>query len=95
MATQATAAKRQPKAKSSVNGKTKYEAATDSTKRVTFVLPQALDQILEFYCQSTGRPKHEVASTALTEYLSPRRKNIFKALRYTTDAASRVLSRPS
>jgi predicted transcriptional regulator len=38
--------------------------------RVTFVLPDVIDRALEQHCSVTGRPKNEVASEAITTFLT-------------------------
>src|SRR5258708_5741771 len=59
--------------KHSQNGKT-----SDARKRVTFVLPESLDRLLEAYCGLTGKQKTDVGIKALADYLS-RHRNDFEA----------------
>lgn len=57
-------------------------------KRVTFIIPPALDQRLELYCVGTGRLKNEVAATALSDFLQKNQKEILQMLQAATAAAT-------
>lgn len=50
-------------------------------KRVTFVITQELDDLLEVFCNSTRNPKNQIAQEAITEHLANRRKELEQALR--------------
>ena len=54
--------------------------AASSRKRVTFVIPEVLDQGIEVYCAAAKRLKNEVATVALAEYLRTNQVNILKLL---------------
>jgi hypothetical protein len=64
-------------------------------KRVTFLIPDALDQALEIYCSGTGQLKNEIAIRALADYLSENRNRLQEALDKTNDAINRLFPSPS
>ncbi len=63
-------------------------------KRVTFTVPEALDQALEVYCSGTGQMKNEVAAAAIAAYLTQNRQRLQEALDATTSALSRLIPNP-
>ena len=60
-------------------------------KRVTFLLPEELDTLLEIFCGGTSQQKNEVARTAITQYLSDHRKELQNALDASHDAMGRLI----
>jgi len=59
---------------------TASEDSRIATKRVTFVIPQELDDLLEVYCNWTGNLKNGVAAEALADYLVQKRDGLRKAV---------------
>lgn len=72
------------------NGKSngKNGLPLDSKKRVTFVLPTALDHGLEVYCSVAGRLKNEVAAAAISEFLRKSQHDILPLLQAAAKAVS-------
>jgi hypothetical protein len=61
----------------------KKRSDKSSKKRVTFVIPPALDLSIEMRCAATGRLKNEVATVAIAEFLGRHRAEIEKVVRET------------
>jgi hypothetical protein len=73
-----------------VNG-SKPDSRKRGPKRVTFLLPEELDTLLEIFCGGTSQQKNEVARTAITQYLSDHRKDLQNALDASHDAMGRLI----
>src|SRR4051794_28212332 len=73
---------------------TRNSTKPEDKKRVTFVIPQALDQLLEIYCSSTGQLKNEVAAAALAEHLSNDHERLEGAMKSTRKAIDRFITPP-
>jgi hypothetical protein len=67
------------------------EGRRSDIRRVTFVIPAELDNLLEIYCVASSEKKNDITSRAIQEFLGQRRESLHKALEASSNAIRRLV----